>query len=227
MGGLMRGLAALGLAATLASCGDGAGGQGGESPFARLAQIVPGFSGGGRNAAETATPGPGFSAAELAAAPGDYRLIWLPSFFGQPGLARRVQDNGARETFESQYGFTASFDGGILTGTRGLPDDLIGATAAATRAALNAGGGQLTRVHDTLDGLDQIVQSRFDCTVTYNGTESVDLGARQVTGRKFTEACTSPRLVFENLYWLDGSGSVFASRQFVSQTVAYLRFNRP
>ena len=222
MGRLMRGLAAFGLAATLASCGGG-----GDSPLTRLATVIPGLGEmGGRNVADAGATRPGFSAAEVAANPGDYRLIWLPSFIGTPGLARNVQDNGARETFESQYGFTASFDSGVLVATRGLPDDLIGSSSTATLAALRAGGGAFVRYQDTLDGLDQIVQSAFNCTVTSNGPDSIELGARQVTARKFTEACQSPRLVFENLYWIDASGQIIASRQFVSQTVAYLRFSR-
>ena len=186
------------------------------SPLAALTRFVPSL-GGGR---PTGTLDPS------ALAGADVRgAMWLPSFT-QPGPAILVQDNGGDRTFSSPYGFDAAFDGGLLVGTRGLPDDLMGAAVGEVARALRAGGGRAVRLHDTLDSLDQVVQTRFECEIVRGEIESVELGARTASARKFTETCSNPRLVFENLYWLGEGGEIVASRQFVSQTVAYLRFSR-
>ena len=216
----------LAAALLIGACSFGSEGRD-DSPAAAIAGIVPGLSGlvGQETADANAFP-PGFGPQDLAENPSDFQLMWLPSFVAQAGLARIIQDNGRAETYESQYGFTAAFRDGMLVGTRGLPYDLMGASAEATRAAIRAGGGTAIRYHDTLNSLDQIEQARFECTIVANGPDTVSLGLREVVGRKYTETCVNRRVQFENLYWLDDSGDIMASRQFVSQTVAYLRSNR-
>ncbi|GGL53637.1 YjbF family lipoprotein [Wenxinia marina] len=218
-------VAALGVG-LLSGCatGDSSSGGPGGGPtglLGSLSGIIPGLGGG---AEQTAQP-PGFAATDLAAAPAAFQLMWLPTFTS-PGLARIIQNNGGDLTLESQYGFDAAFRDGFLVGTRGLTEDLMGAYVADVRSALRAGGGTAVRIHDTLDGLDQIEQQRYDCTVSADGREEVDLGVRTVVARKFVESCRNAFVQFENLYWLDDRGDIVASRQFVTQTVAYLRSNR-
>lgn len=213
----------LGLAAACAPKADGEGSGAGVGLAGGLAAVIPGLGGA---QLDPATPPPGFGPQDLAANPDQFHLMWLPSFIAQAGLAKVIQDNGRRVTFESQYGFTAAFDGGFLVGTRGLPEDLMGAYVADVAQALRAGGGSAVRIHDMLGGQDEIVQARYDCIIVAQGSEEVSLGIRSVTGRKFSETCGNERIEFENLYWLDNRGVIIASRQFVTQTVAYLRSNR-
>ncbi len=142
---------------------------------------------------------------------------------GLTGTAQRLIDNGGSATFAGPNGFTYTMRDGMLVSTRGLKDDLMAADARQSRAALRAGGGQARRVHETLDGLDRIVRAEFDCTVTPKGVESIDLGQRRISARRFDESCKGEALIFDNYYWLDDAGEIVSSRQFVSQTVAYLR----
>ncbi|WP_415143201.1 YjbF family lipoprotein [Limimaricola cinnabarinus] len=142
---------------------------------------------------------------------------------GLTGTAQRLVDNGASATFAGPGGLTYTMRDGMLVSTRGLGHDLMAAETRQSRAALRAGGGQALRVHETLDGLDRIERAEFDCTVTPKGVESVDLGQRRITARRFDESCKGAALIFDNYYWLDDAGEVVSSRQFVSQTVAYLR----
>lgn len=207
---------ALAALAGLAACGDGAR----ESLGFRVYEAL--FQG---DDAAVPMETPGFTAQLIAERPQDYMIVDVPTLgLNQP--ARIIAANGPETTWQAQGGATFAFDDGILVATRGLIDDLLVADSAATRAALRAGGGTVQRVIESLDSQDQLSSMTFDCTITRDGPETVNLGLREVTLLKFTEACANPRLVFENAYWLDAAGDILSSRQFVSVTVAYLRSNR-
>lgn len=218
---LLRGAA---VAALFALAGCGGGGLAGA--VASVASVVPGLPGLGSGLTGPGESLPaGFTEAELQANPDDYVLMTLPSVIPSPGLARVIEDNGARVTYRSQYGYTATYENGVLVATRGLPDDLLAASVGDVRGALRRGGGTTVRVHDMLNSLNQIEQTRFECEIRPAGTETITLGLREARARKFTESCSSPRLVFENSYWLGNDGQILSSSQFISVTVAYLRSN--
>ncbi|SHJ02335.1 YjbF family lipoprotein [Wenxinia saemankumensis] len=222
-----RSLAAIAMLALLGACaaddvaapgGTSTGAEITRSPLAAIADFLPGDFGGG-GAAAPAVDDAAYAAEGVAGA------MWLPSY-SVPAPMRLVQDNGGDRTYSSPYGFDAAFDDGLLVGTRGLPDDLMGANVTQVAQAIRAGGGSAVRIHDRLDSLDRVVQERFDCEIVASGAEQIDLGGRMASLPRFTETCSSPTLVFENLYWLGANGEIAASRQFVTQTVAYLRFAR-
>lgn len=168
---------------------------------------------------------PDFNPEAIVADPGKYAIFTINALAVQaPG--RIIQDNGAEQTFASQSGFTASYRDGLLIATRGLGDDLMASDTGQVRQVLAQGGGTAQRAVDFLDDFDRISTMRFDCEIVAQGQEVVDLGLRQPSLSKFEETCTSPKLVFTNIYWLDSTGDILQSRQFVSQTVAYLRVNR-
>ncbi|MBL4811366.1 MAG: YjbF family lipoprotein [Rhodobacteraceae bacterium] len=167
----------------------------------------------------------GFGAADIAANPGGFRLIGIPTM-SPLSLARLTQQNGAGDTWQSQLGYSASFERGLLVATRRLGDDLIAAETGAVLAAIRAGGGTAVRIHDTLNSLDQIVTVSYNCVIVADGSETLTVGLSEVTARKMTETCLGGNVQFENAYWLDDSGNIIASRQFVSQTVAYLRASK-
>lgn len=166
-----------------------------------------------------------FTPEAIAADRAAFRLVQVNAL-GLVEPARVIRDNGAEETYRLRSGPTAAFDEGILVATRGFGDDLFTMSSQGVLPALRAGGGPVTRLMESLDPQDQVVVTRFDCAVTAAGAETVDLGFRQESLRRFDENCRSPSLIFDNIYWLDGAGTVVASRQYVSPSVAYLRANR-
>lgn len=208
--------------AGLAACGNGYE----AGPVAVVAAgVVPGLARVVGDPAAATAPADGFGPEDIAADPTGFVIMGVPGL-NQPTLARRVAGGQAGTTWISQDGYTAAFRDGMLVATRGLGFDLMAADPAAARAALAAGGGTYSRVHETLDSLDRIVRTEFDCTMQAQGREEIDLGLRQVVARKFSETCGSRAIRFENLYWLDNDGGILSSRQFISRTVAYLRSNR-
>jgi hypothetical protein len=211
--------------AVLAGCGD-LGRQGILLPLAsRAIPAVGEATGGGGDRFAVAARRPGFTPQDIAANTGAFMFIGIPTM-GPPVPARLIADNNGHQTYDVQVGFTVSFRDGLLVATRSLGEDLMGADVAQVHAALLAGGGTAIRRHDVLDGMDQVVTSTFSCVIAPQGTEETDLGLRQVMARKFSETCEGSGVRFENLYWLDGDGTILSSRQYISRTVAYLRGNR-
>ncbi|MGZ9808929.1 YjbF family lipoprotein [Pseudoroseicyclus sp. H15] len=215
-------LAAAALTA-LASCGTMNEG----SPALAIARAaVPALANvellGGEPAADPNVLPPGFTANELAANPDAYVLFTVQGLY-PAGLARVVESQNGHVTYESQYNFSAAFRDGVLVATRGLADDLMAADPGQLLAAIRAGGGTTRRIHETLTGLDQIETTSFDCTVAGGARETTNLGLREVEAVAWEETCLGGGVQFTNKYWLDNAGEIISSRQFVTQTVAYLR----
>jgi hypothetical protein len=230
---LFMGAALLALAACSQGTGPGDAGTDVAVPTAEsralgiVGQVRTVFGGIGSDdsvRAPRSVPG-GFTPGAIAAEPGAYRLVQINAL-GVQEPARVIQDNGTEITLALQSGPTAAYDGGVLVATRGFGDDLITMDSAGVLQALRAGGGSVTRRMETLDPQDQVLTDSFACTIAPAGTETVNLGLREATLRHFDENCRSAALVFDNIYWLDDSGDIVASRQYVSPTVAYLRSNR-
>lgn len=167
----------------------------------------------------------GFTPAEMGANIEGFQLFTINAM-GIAEPARRISSANGRETWEGESGYTATYENGILATTHGLMFDLIAADTAATGAALRQGGGAYGRAIEVMDSTDQLSRIDFDCTLTAQGSEAVNLGVREAMARKFTENCRSAVVIFENTYWLDAGGDLIASQQYVSPTVAYLRSNR-
>lgn len=213
----------LAAAALLAGCG--------ENPADTVVSVLNTsanvLSGGKTETAEAANlAAEGFTPEQIAATPEEYRLFTINAL-GIAELARRLTSADGRETFVAQSGFTAAYKDGVLVATRGLVgEDIMAASAPGLLSALAAGGGTISRAIETLDSMNQIQTATFTCTITAAGTESINLGIRSVDAARLDENCQGETLIFDNIYWLDTDGSILASRQYVSPTVAYLRSNR-
>ena len=193
------------------------------STVGRIGRVLGGINSNNGVGARRTVPG-GFAPEAIAAEPGAYRLVQINAL-GVAEPARVIQDNGGEITIALQSGPTAAFDNGVLVATRGFGDDLFTLDSRGVLEVLRAGGGTLSRRMETLDAQDQIRTSTFACTIVAAGSESVDLGLRELSLRRFDENCRSEALVIDNIYWVDDAGRIAASRQFVSPTVAYLRVN--
>ncbi|MCC5972553.1 MAG: YjbF family lipoprotein [Rubellimicrobium sp.] len=214
-------LVAVVAALTLSGCGEQSGG---ERLLGTVTSVLPAFLASADVGDARGVPA-GFTPEAIAENPRNYVLVTIAAL-GITEPARLVASNGRDETFVSQSGFTAAFRDGVLVATRGLLHDLHSADAPDLRAALRAGGGAHRRQSESLDAFDAIVPASYDCIVTRGEMEDINLGVRTQRLQRFDERCQGSGVIFENLYWVDGSGEIVASRQYVSPTVAYLRSNR-
>ena len=171
---------------------------------------------------ETPTPAvPALSPAVANAAPGDVLLVKIIARNAVAPLTK-VAENGGAITWISPGDVTMSFEDGILVGTRGLNDDLMGVDPVGVRAALAAGGGTAYRLQSFLTSEDQIITRELTCDVVQIGPEDIQIigGARTTT--KFEEDCKGPALEFKNSYWL-ADGQIIRSRQAVSAGVGFIQ----
>ena len=153
-------------------------------------------------------------------------MLFQVAGLGIVGLGQLVESSEGRSTYLGETGYSVTFEGDVMVATRGFGKDLMAADVSEVQTAIAQRGGTARRVHEYLDAREQIVRQSYDCTFELKGTEEVDLGLRQVDARVLSESCQNRRIAFENVYYIDSSGTVIASRQFVSDVIAYLRNNR-
>lgn len=115
---------------------------------------------------------------------------------------------------------------GVLVSTRGLGQDLMGADVSQTLRALHTGGAvngaTTTRIHDYLDGDDQIVRESLRCNFVNNGIQVVDIYGINRQLRKISENCSNSDLSFTNTYWVAQNRRIWQSRQWASPKLGYV-----
>jgi hypothetical protein len=141
---------------------------------------------------------------------------------GIGGMAERAR-NGATVTLASADDSTLSLREGVMVATRGLATDLMAASVPSA-AQLARGAGSHGRVHRYLDGAGDLVEVRFDCTLSAAGGEAVPLpGGRTVAARVVDERCAATNLTLSNRYWFDGRGKIRQSVQEIAGGAPPLR----
>ncbi len=172
---------------------------------------------------DSAPKAPVISPAVANAQPGDLLLVTITGR-GAVAALTKAQVNEDVITWISPGNVTMTFDRGVLIGTRGFNDDLMGADITGLHAALDADGGSYTRTHGFLDSEDQIFTREMTCTVTALGPEEIETVNGPRTGDKFTDNCTGSQLVFTNTYWrAEEEGEIIRSNQAVSAGVGFIK----
>lgn len=137
----------------------------------------------------------------------------------------RGGNNGSRLTWLSQDGIGVTFDRGVLVASRGLGFDLMGADVSGTDLAFS-NLGNYQRKHSYLTGLDQIRSVYFTCTMALDRQETITIYERNFNTNVYEEFCEGDGIRFRNLYWRDGNGVVWQSRQWISADAGYIGYQR-
>ena len=206
----------------LASCGPLSEGRSVAQVRDLAAQLIA-----ARAAAETATDaaqGAGLTRAVIEEAPGNLMRLTILAIDATDVLGEGGR-NGTKVTWLSREGFSFTFDEGLLVASRRTGDDLMGADVSGAKRSLR-GGGTHSRVHDYLDGLDQIQQVTFRCESAVVRQETITIFERSYQTSVIDETCSSEDLEFKNTYWRDGTGVVWQSRQWISEPIGYLSYQR-
>jgi len=141
---------------------------------------------------------------------------------GAMSTMAEVDRKGSNSTYMTGDGVALTFRGGILTGTRGLGQDLMGLSAVNIAEAVRQ--GETTRQYRYLDGEDQLVTVSLRCRVSREPFGPLDILERRYQVDRITEWCQSPggtaaqaAVSFENFYWVESrSGRIRQSRQYIS-----------
>lgn len=204
----------LGLLATLGACGPLNDGNIGLDAARQIGGLV------GIDTGPTAAPAVPPNIAN--AAPGDVLLVTIVNRNAVAPLTK-AQTNAQTITWISPGDVSMTFADGILIGTRGLTEDLMGVDANGVRDAIRAGGGTATRRHSFLNALDQIRTRSMTCTITQGARETLTLINGAAETIKFEESCTG-EMVFTNSYWVDATtGAMLRSLQVVSASDGYIQ----
>lgn len=156
------------------------------------------------------------------AAPGDILLVTIRNRNAVAPMTK-AQVNGDTIAWISPGKVTMTFREGILIGTRGLDEDLMGADINGVRDAIRAGGGTVTRRHSFLNSLDKIRPRDMTCTITRGERETLAMVSGSADAIKYEESC-SGEMVFTNSYWVDPTtGEFLRTLQVVSGEVGYIQ----
>lgn len=179
---------------------------------------------GGGGPAQPAAPV--LTRAQVDANPGAFLIV---TAYGGNSVASLVAAgaNGDRVTWLSADNVTVTLQNGIIVATRGFPRDLMAAQVTGVRQALAAGGGNGSRIHETLDDLDQVSQELLQCSIVLEGSETVQILGKSTATRRFEESCVGENTAFSNTYWIDSGGAIIKSNQAVSPATGFLQLERP
>lgn len=140
-------------------------------------------------------------------------------------LVIQIEQNGPYRTYGSSDRSSMTFRQGMLTATRGLGDDLMAANVSDSLTLVSARkSGSAKRVMHFLNGANEQIALEFSCTLSVKGASQVSQGAVSARTTDMTETCTRAGQTFTNVYKVDGSGMILASRQWISPTMGSFDF---
>jgi uncharacterized lipoprotein YajG len=150
---------------------------------------------------------------------GPVMRVQIPSRNANAELVRVARTNGV-ETWLAVDNISLSFREGVLVGSRGLGFDLMAGDAANTLTAISGQGVPVYRRQMRyLTGDHQSTYLMAGCSMDNAGVEIVS-GQRLL---RMEEKCTARRDVFTNIFWLNASGRIVETRQWVSPEIGYFR----
>ncbi|OWJ76102.1 hypothetical protein CDV49_15465 [Haematobacter genomosp. 1] len=134
--------------------------------------------------------------------------------------------NAGVDTYVSGDGSTLAFREGVLVATRGLAGADLMSADVPSRAVISAGAGQHQRRMFYIDGDNQSYGRSFLCDLGNIGRENLVVAERSFATRHIIERCTSEDISFENAYWIDDSGVIRGSRQWVSPYLGWVELRQ-
>lgn len=221
---LMVGVVAL---AVLAGCGNNTESELTKASLGEAKTIVKKvFS---RNS-KTAQPAPDPSAViagVMRELPGVPLQSILYSKTGAFSVASVYGQNRGVTTWVTRDRQTVSFDGPMLTATRGLGNDLMSVEdGGAVRLIAARQSGTVQKEYRFLDGEDHTSRFIVTCKITPGEAEQVKNGRISASTRVVRERCENGGFKIDNAYWVDGAGRALQSVQWAGPSYGQLVFRR-
>lgn len=139
-------------------------------------------------------------------------------------ILRQVARNGDVTTWRAADGDTISLRDGVVIATQSLTPDILsveGPTPSQWRGMPRP--TRSSRVHRYVDGGGEVVIRGYQCEISAPVTDSVTISGKSRATRRTDEACNNVEHSFTNSYWLDNSGELVQSRQWLGEDIGYLR----
>ncbi|SMR83592.1 Group 4 capsule polysaccharide lipoprotein gfcB, YjbF [Aliiroseovarius halocynthiae] len=134
-----------------------------------------------------------------------------------------VGRNGSYVTWGSAPGQGVTYQRGVLANTRGLGSDLMASRIDRAVMAITSGSdADYTRKHYYLGDLGQTTELTLRCSLRRSGSEKVIVGEINADAVIMKEKCRKGQISFTNVYWVDSSGNILKSSQWVGQRIGSL-----
>ena len=119
---------------------------------------------------------------------------------------------------------TLSFDGPMLTATRGFGFDVMSVDSATNIGSLirNRRSGSYEKTYRFLNGLDNTGRLVLNCTLAPTGSETVQSGEITAATTIVQETCAGSNHKFTNTYWIDAQGRAVQSIQWAGSGIGML-----
>lgn len=138
--------------------------------------------------------------------------------YNTTGLLGIAERNGSAITWLTPDRNAIVTRGGVVIATRGLVGDLASARVPDIRTAR----GEVTRDHYYLGPNQRSVRERFFCNVATDGAETLRIVGEAYATTRIIERCNSDDTSFTNVYWIENTGEVRKSRQWIGPLVDYV-----
>jgi hypothetical protein len=157
--------------------------------------------------------------------------LLIAELTAQPGasLMTRVGRNRGVDSWRDSAGLgLAMTDAGLLRATRGFGFDLMASDASGTARALAARSpAEVTRTMVYLDGELREAREIHRCRLNVEGQEAVEIVGRSHATTRIAERCSTPDGdSYTNRYWVEGSGTIRRSEQWISDEIGTIRLDR-
>ncbi|GAA3859983.1 YjbF family lipoprotein [Celeribacter arenosi] len=220
-------LATMAVATLLSGCGNDQTAQRTKDTVGELRGMIKARLSGKKPAPQT-QPDPRLAIdATLKAIPGVPLQFVLFEKTGSYAISSVYGTNGGVVTWVTADKLSMSFDGPVLTATRGFGNDLMSLEDGGASAIIaRRGSGTVQKTYRFLDGLDRTARLPSTCTIKPGARETIANGDIRVSATVVTESCSAGGQKFNNVYWVDASGRMVQSVQWGGPGLGKMVFQR-
>ena len=146
---------------------------------------------------------------------------------GQNGTSVLYPGSNTGEVWLGVDGATVTFDKGFLIATRGLQDDLMATIADFPNLSAVEGVETYDKHQIWLSGDNQRKHLNFECTLKVTrGAHRIVILDKSFAVEQAIETCKGTELGVTNEYYFENSGKIRQSKQYHSEALGYIRFER-
>ena len=155
-------------------------------------------------------------------------VLFVELASGQNGTLTPYPGRGVGQTWLGADGATITMEQGVLKASRGMGDDLMGASSSIPLwSKVNDKTPDYSREFRYITGNNKISQRIFTCDIQKTKKRGV-IKIWEVTFKvdTFEENCRNKNHSFRNTYYVDIQGIVRKSSQYHSDTIGYISTER-
>ncbi|MEE2999665.1 MAG: YjbF family lipoprotein [Pseudomonadota bacterium] len=145
----------------------------------------------------------------------------------QNGTLTLYPGQGVGETWLGADGAIITFNNGILKATRGMRNDLMGATSSIPHWSQIEKSATYSRKFTYLDANNQTYSKKFACYIETDGSNSsVTIFDVDFSVQRYDEICAGNSSKINNVYFVDRNGLVRRSIQYHGEALGSIIIER-